>query len=140
MSEVMPKSRSSAFLYLSLVFLSGALVGGLSYRLYAVNSVNAITATPRPSPEEFRKRFIESIRTKVNLDEQQVQQVEQIMDEARGKFDEVRAKSRAEMDAIEKDRVEKTNAILRDDQKPLYAEFRAEREKIRQQNREKQKK
>ena len=136
----MPKSRSSAFLYLSLVFLSGALVGGLSYRLYAVNSVNAITAAPRPSPEEFRKRFIESIRTKVNLDPQQVQQVEQIMDQARSKFDDVRAKSRAEMDAIEKERVDQTNAILRDDQKPLYAAFRAERDKIRQQMREKQKK
>jgi hypothetical protein len=139
----MPKSRFSAAVYLALVFLSGALVGGLSYRLYAVNTVNATlttTAPPRPSPEEMRRRYIDSIRAKVKLDDQQVQQLNQILDQTRVQFDEVRNKMRAEGQAINTRQVEMISAILRDDQKPLYAQFRSEREKIRQQMREKQQK
>lgn len=136
----MPKSRFSAAIYLSLVFLSGALVGGLSYRLYAVNSVSAITGSSRPSPEEARKRYIDSIRAKVKLDEQQVEQVNQILDQTRSQFDQIRGKMHAEGQAIQNRQVEEISAILRDDQKPLYAEFRAERERLRQQQRGRERK
>src|SRR6516162_5979849 len=129
----MPKSKWSAGLYLSLVFLSGALVGSLSYRLYSVNSVSAITGgAPKVSPAEFRKVYIESIRGKVHLDDKQVDQVNQILDETRAQFDQARAKSHAEMQAIYNQQVDKITGILRDDQQPAFAEFRAEREKIRQ--------
>jgi hypothetical protein len=134
----MPKSRFSAGVYLALVFLSGALVGSLSYRLYAVKSVNAITnGAPKMTPAEFRRQYIQSLKDRVHLDAQQVDQVNQIMDETRAQFDEVRARSRAEMQAIETQRLEKMNAMLRDDQKPAYAAYRAEREKLRQQQRDK---
>ena len=75
MNTDMPtRSKLSAGLYLLVVFLSGALVGGLSYRLYSVNTVAAITGgVPKTSPEEFRKRYIEAIRAKVNLDPQQIE-------------------------------------------------------------------
>jgi hypothetical protein len=135
----MPKSRFSAGLYLALVFLSGALVGSLSYRLYAVRSVNAITnGAPKMTPAEFRRQYIQSLRDRIHLDAQQVDQVNQIMDETRAQFEEVRARSRAEMQAIETQRIEKMNAMLRDDQKPAYAAYRTEREKLRQQQRDKQ--
>ncbi|PWU06574.1 MAG: hypothetical protein C5B51_12000 [Terriglobia bacterium] len=133
------RSKLSTGLYLVVVFVSGALVGGLSYRLYSVNTVTAVTGgLPKTSPEEFRRRYIEAIRAKVHLDPQQIDQVNRIMDETRTQFDDARARSRAEMQAIEARRVEKMNAILRDDQKSAYTEFRAEREKLRQQQREKQ--
>jgi hypothetical protein len=136
----MPKSRFSAALYLCLVFLSGALVGGLSYRLYAVSTVNAITGGPRITPEEARRRYIETIRDKLKLDNEQVQQVNQILDETRAQFNEIRNKMRAEGQAINNHQVEQISAILHDDQKPLYAAFRAERERLRQQMRQKQRK
>ena len=124
-------------MYLLLVFLSGALFGSLSYRLYSVKTVNAIAnGAPKISPAEFRKMYIDSIRSKVGLDQHQVDQVNQIMDEARSQFDQVRSRSRTEMQAIENQRIDKMNAILRDDQKQAYAAFRAEREKLRQQQRE----
>src|ERR1700730_5566421 len=135
------RSKLSAGLYLLVVFRSGALVGGLSYRLYSVNTVAAITGgVPKTSPEEFRRRYIEAIRAKVNLDPQQIERVNQVMDDARAQFDQVRAKSRSEMPTIEAQRIEKMTAILRDDQKLAYAAFRAERDKLRQQAREKQQK
>ncbi len=138
-APIRERSRISAAVYLVVVFLSGAMVGGLSYRLYSVNSVSAVAGgVPKASPEEFRRRYIEAIRAKVHLDDHQVDQVNQIMDDARAQFDDVRAKSRAAMQGIESHRVEKMNAILRDDQKSAYAEFRAEREKLRQQQRDRQ--
>jgi hypothetical protein len=137
----MPKSRFSAAVYLLLVFVSGALVGSLSYRLYAVSTVNS-GENPRQivSPEEARRRYIDAIRTRVKLDDQQVNQVNQILDETRSQFDEVRAKMHAEGQAIQNRQVEMIEAILHDDQKPLYAAFRAERERMRQQFRSKQRK
>jgi uncharacterized coiled-coil protein SlyX len=137
----MPKSRFSAAIYLSLVFLSGVLVGGLSYRLYAVNTVNAINASGRPprvSPEEARRHYMVEIEKSVNLDEQQIRQVNQILDETRAQFDQVRQKMNAEGRAIYDLQGEKIAAILREDQKPLFASFRAERERERQKMREKQ--
>jgi hypothetical protein len=136
----MPKSRFSAALYLFLVFLSGALVGGLSYRLYAVSTVNAITGGPKLSPEEARRRYMENVREKVKLDDRQVEQVNQILDDTRAQFNEIRGKMRAEGQAINNRQIERISAILREDQKPLYAAFRAERERMRQQMREKQRK
>jgi hypothetical protein len=136
----MTKSRLSAAVYLSLVFLSGALVGGLSYRLYAVNSVSAITGSSRPSPEEARRRYMDSIRARVKLDEQQIEQVNRILDQTRAQFDQVRGKMHAEGQAIQNRQVEEITAILRDDQKPLYAAFREERERLRQQQRGRERK
>lgn len=137
----MPKSRFSAAIYLSLVFLSGVLVGGLSYRLYAVNTVAAVNGGGRPprlNPEEARRHYMDDIRTKVKLDEQQVQEVNQILDETREQFDQVRQKMNSEGRAIYDLQGEKIAAILRDDQKPLFAAFRADRERVRQQMRQKQ--
>jgi Spy/CpxP family protein refolding chaperone len=135
MSGAMPKSKLSAVVYLLLVFLSGALVGSLSYRLYAMNTVSASSGLPKASPEEFRRRYIEGMRAKVNLDEKQVEQVNQILDETRAQFDQMRAKMRSDGEAIQNQQVAKITEMLRDDQKPSYAAFRAEREKLRQQMR-----
>jgi hypothetical protein len=135
----MPKSKFSAAIYLSLVFLSGALVGGLSYRLYAVNTVNAVNGhPPRLNPEEARRHYMDEIRTKVKLDDSQMQQVNQILDETRTQFDQIRQKMNTEGRAIYELQGEKIAAILHDDQKPLFAAFRADRERERQKMREKQ--
>jgi hypothetical protein len=100
--------------------------------------VSAITGSPRPTPEEARRRYMDSIRAKVNLDEQQVEQVNRILDETRAQFDQVRGKMHAESQAIQNRQVEEITAILRDDQKPLYAAFREERERLRQEQRGRQ--
>jgi hypothetical protein len=137
----MPKSRLSAAIYLSLVFLSGALVGGLSYRLYAVNTVNAVNGGGRPvrlNPEEARRHYMDEIRTRVKLDDEQIRQVNQILDETRAQFDQIRRKMNSEGRAIYDLQGEKIAAILRDDQKSLFTAFRTERELQRQHTREKQ--
>jgi flagellar biosynthesis/type III secretory pathway protein FliH len=137
----MPKSRLTAAVYLSLVFLSGALVGGLSYRLYAVTSVNAVNGAARPprlNPEVARRHYMDDITAKVKLDDEQVRQVNQILDDTRSQYDQIRQKMNAEGRAIYALQGEKIAAILRDDQRPLFTAFRAERERMRQQMRSKQ--
>lgn len=128
----MPKSRFSAFVSLMLVFLSGALVGAVGYRLYAVNSITASKQAtkqpPRSSPEEFRRRQVEDVRQKLGLDDQQVAQYNAILDWTRQQFDQLHDSYNAQGRAIHDQQVAKVDAILRPEQRPLYDKWRAERE------------
>jgi len=117
-----------------LVFLSGALVGAVGYRLYAVNSVGNVrqVKAARPSPDEVRKKQIEDARQKVHLDDQQVAQYNAILDNTRQQFDQLHDKLHDRMNtearAIHDQQVAKVKAILRPDQLPLYEKWVAERE------------
>ena len=138
----MPKSKLSAFLSLLLVFASGALVGAFAHRLYMVNTVTALKLQqppPRPSPEEFRRHQIEELRQKVGLDDKQVADYNAILDSTRQQFDKLHDKMNAEGRVIHDAQVAKVNAILRPEQRPLYEQWRAEREAERR-KRELQKK
>lgn len=128
----MPKSRLSAFVSLMLVFLSGALVGVVGYRLWAVNSVTSQPVAPKQpphlSPEEFRKRQVADLRQKVGLDDQQVAQYNAILDWTRQQFDQLHDNLNAQGRTIHDQQVAKVDAILRPEQRPLYAKWRADRE------------
>jgi len=122
----MPKSRLSAFLSLLLVFLSGSLVGVFSYRLYSVSTVQGNDPRKRPDPEEMRKRQLAEMRDRVKIDDRQVIQYNKIMDEMRDQFDQLHKKANAETQALRERQAEKVNAMLREDQRALYAQVRAE--------------
>ena len=138
----MPKYKLSAVLSLLLVFLSGSVLGAVAYRLYAVSSVQGVAAKKQPkmTPEEFRKHYVEEFRTKVKMDDQQIAELQQILDDTRSNFHKMRDRMNAEGEQIQAAQVEKINAILREDQKPLYAALRAEREKQRKLHDEQRKK
>lgn len=126
----MPKSKWSAFVSLLVVFLSGALVGAFAYRLVSVSSVMTSTTGPRPQrpdPEEVRKHMDAEMRDRVKLDPQQIVQFNKILDETREEFDQVHKKANEETRALRERQAEKVAAILREDQKPLYAALRAEK-------------
>ncbi len=117
-----------------LVFLSGSVLGAVAYRLYAVSAVQSVDVArkqPKMSPDEFRKHYVEEFRTKVKMDDQQLAALQQILDQTRTDFHTMRDKMNFEGEAIQSAQVEKINAILRDDQRPLYATMRAERERQR---------
>src|ERR1019366_9852979 len=76
----MPK-RFSAAVSLLLVFLSGALVGVLAHRAYILNPSRSAAPAHQPGPDDFRKRYVDDRRAKLQLDDQQVVQLEQILDE-----------------------------------------------------------
>ena len=136
----MPKSRTSAVLYLFLVFLSGALVGTFAYRLYSMKTVSAGALPARPTPEEARRHYVQDLSTRTKMDADQIQKLNAILDETHNSFDQLHSKLRAEGQAIQNHQVEEINALLRPDQKDAYAAFRADREKLRQQMRNRQNK
>ena len=125
----MLKSKLSAFISLLVVFLSGALVGAFAYRLVSVSTVLTSTGPrpQRPDPEEVRKHLDAEMRDRVKLDAQQIVQYNRILDETREEFDQLHKKANAETHALRERQAEKVSAILREDQKPLYAALRAEK-------------
>jgi|SRR5579859_3985073 len=123
----MLRSKWSAALYLVLVFISGALVGGFAYRLYAVNTVTA-TAGRRVDPVEWRKRYMDEMRTQVHTDADQEGQINQILDETGAAFATIRNREKQAYQDEQNAQIAKIFELLRPDQRPLYAKLRAERE------------
>src|SRR2546421_382915 len=147
----MPKSRVTAFFSLFLIFFSGAALGAFAYRLYSVESIQtpAAAAQKKMNPEEFRKRYASDLAKEVKMDGQQVAKLNTILDQTNVEWGKLREKMKPERDALEEkqkalnekwkperdaihDRqVDQINAMLREDQRPLYASFRAERDRQR---------
>ena len=128
----MLRSKINTVLYLSLVFGSGALVGVISHRLYETTTVNANTVPPR-SMDEFRKRYFEQMR-KWGVNDQQLDRIREILDDAKDKYDAVHAKEKPMRDQIQKEQIEAVRATLTDTQRVEYDKWRAERERARAQN------
>jgi len=159
----MSKSKLSALLSLIIVFVSGAVLGAFAYRLYSATPVlttgNAGGPPPRPNPAEFRKRYAADLTKEVKLDGDQVKKLNVILDQTNEEFDKLNEKSKPEWDALNEKRdalrekyrpdreaihtlqVERINAMLRPEQRTMYADFRAERDrqrKLRDQQHKKQ--
>ena len=130
----MRNNRISATLYLSVVFLSGAVVGGFAHRLYMVNTVSTASRPARPSPEEYRKRYIQEMHTRLKLDDAQVASLRQVMDETGQRLRDLRERDKPLLQSIDDDHVRKIEALLTPEQKTVYAKMREEREKRRQEH------
>ena len=126
----MPRSRISIAIYLFLVFGSGILVGTVSHRLYATNTASA-NNTPPGSMSEFRKRYLDGMRTKVGVNEQQIIAITRTLDETKQKFDALAAQEQPLHDKIQQDHIEQVKALLNDQQKTAYDNWRAERERAK---------
>jgi len=136
----MPRSRLSAFLYLLGVFLSGAVVGALAYRLVTVNSVLSSSTTKKADPEEVRKRIIGDMRVHLELDDQQVERLGQIMDQTREDFKELHSRLNAEGRSLHDRQTAEINEMLHPDQRPVYEQYRKDREAERKRRQQAEKK
>jgi hypothetical protein len=121
----MKSGKLSLIGYFVLVFLGGGVVGALSQRLYTATTVNA--KPQRRSPEEYRNRYIEEMKTRLKLDDGQSSQLNVILNETEEKFRTVRQKMDPEMKAIRNEQVDRVNGILNEDQKKEYQKMRDER-------------
>src|ERR1700681_3036964 len=100
----MPRSRTSIVFYLILVFASGILVGTVSHRLYATNTASA-NSSPR-SMTEFRRRYLDGMRTKVGASEAQILEITRTLDETERKFAALAAQEQPLHDKIQQDHVD----------------------------------
>jgi hypothetical protein len=127
----MPRSRLSIALYLFFVFASGILVGIVSFRLYSTNTASA-NNSPR-SMTEYRKRYLDGMRTKVGVSEAQIVAITRELDETKRKYDALAAQEQPLHDKIQQDHIDEIKALLNDQQKIAYDNWRAERERAKQQ-------
>jgi hypothetical protein len=125
--------RSSLIVALLLVFLSGVVVGAVGYRLYTAEPAAAVAPERRPTPEEYRQRYVEMMKTRLHLSDEQLAQLNAILDETRELFKKYEEKSKAEKQAIRDHQVAKINAMLTEEQRAEYAKIREEREARRRQ-------
>jgi uncharacterized membrane protein len=125
----MKRSHLVLAAYLLAVFLSGGVVGFLVHYLYSMQSVNA-KATPR-GPDDYRHKYVEEMRSRLSLQEEQVQQLNAILDSTRLRYREFREKHRSETNAIQEEQASKIRSMLSEPQRLQYETMRAEREKKR---------
>lgn len=118
-------------LYLLLVFVSGAVVGALGYRTYKPPSASS---NARVSPEEFRRQYLQEIKTRVNLSDDQLQKVNAILDETRSRFHDAREKHNQTIKQIGEEQRAKVRAVLAPEQLPKVEEFWRDRDQRNKQN------
>src|ERR1700722_20423045 len=125
----MPRTRISIVLYLILVFASGIIVGIVSHRLYATNTASA-NNTPQ-SMTEFRKRYLDGMRTKVSASEDQIVAITRTLDDTKRKFDALAAEEQPLHDKIQQEHVDEVKALLNEKQQIAYDNWRTERERAK---------
>jgi hypothetical protein len=111
-------------LYLFLVFVSGAVVGALGYRTYNPPSASSNTR----NPEEFRRQYLKEIKTRVDLNEDQMQKVDAILEETRTRFHNARDQHNAIVKQIGEEQRAKVRAILAPEQLPKVEQFWQDRD------------
>ncbi len=125
------RSNLTTALYLFVVFLSGAVVGAFAYRLYMVNSV--LSGSRPRNAEEYRRKSVAEMTSRLQLSPDQVQSLQRIMDETRQRFRDLHERDKPELKAIEAEQYSKIRAMLTEPQRDEYEKMRAERERRRQQ-------
>lgn len=120
----MRRSNLATLVYLLVVFASGTVVGGFANRLYMAKAVSATVNAP-PSRAELRKQYIQDMRTRLQLSDAQVTELQQIMDATGQRMHEMHK-------AIGDEHIRKVAAMLDDRQKTEYSKMREEREKHKQ--------
>lgn len=128
----MKRSNVTIALYLLAVFVSGTVVGAFGHRLYTVGSVNAgAVQQRRPSPEEFRARYVKDLQSRLHLEPEQTARLNAILDETHKKFHAMRERHRPEAEKIQQDQREQIRGMLNASQRSEYEKFVQEQERKR---------
>jgi hypothetical protein len=117
------KNLQIAF-YLLLVFVSGSVVGALGYRTY---NPPVARSSSRPSPSDWRQRYIEETRARVDLTDEQVQKLKTMLDQTEERFDQEREHYNQVIQDIGEDHYARFRMILSPQQVPKYEKLHAER-------------
>ncbi len=126
----MKLTRWTVALYMALVFLCGGVVGAFAFRLYTVSGVSA-NVGPR-NPEEFRKRFLSELKTRLVLSDDQASNVAAVMDETRRRFKTTRDSIEPEIQKIRDDQRQKISELLSPDQLKEWEKIVEERRRARE--------
>jgi len=122
-------TRSSIALYIGLVFISGALLGGFGDHVYETYRVSPPkSGKMSKNSEEVRRAIIDFWKSHLKLTDDQVVKVGLIMDETRVRMDEVHRGTMPAQQEIRREQMEKMREMLTPDQQMEYDRLQKERE------------
>jgi Spy/CpxP family protein refolding chaperone len=124
----MKLSRAGIALYMGLVFASGAALGVFGNRYYTASTAVQPNAKgkgggKRPSPEEFRQRYLAGMQKQLLLSDEQVKKLGNIMDETRVLMDTLHKRQQPEQAEIQRSQNEKIRAVFDNIQREKYDEM-----------------
>jgi uncharacterized protein YnzC (UPF0291/DUF896 family) len=111
------------------VFASGILVGVESHRMYATTST-ARANTPQ-NMSEFRRRYLDGLKTQVGVSDTQLAQINNILDDTKKKVSELEELEKPLHDRIRQQHVDQIKDLLTPQQKIAYDNWRAARERAK---------
>jgi hypothetical protein len=124
-------------LYITLVFVSGLVVGALANHYLLHGRPAPDFPPPHKSAESFRKAMVADLTKRLSLDPQQVTQFQQILDDSRKEFQNFHDQHKDELKAIYDRQHTRIEALLRPDQRVIYEKIEAERQARMQHDMEK---
>ena len=130
MSET-PASRKAA-IWVVVVFLLGAIAGGMFGYGYAHRSVAAASA-PMPEPERRAKR-VEQLTRDLGLTSDQAKQLDAILLQWHGNVKAIHDQADAQMGQLRQKAREEILTILTPEQKPKFEDFLRKKDEERKRN------
>jgi len=127
---MLSRSRTTIALYLVLVFASGILVGVESHRLYATTSTARANSSPQ-NMGEFRRRYLEGMKTQVGVSDSQLVQINNILEDTKKRVNELAALEKPLHDRIQQEHIDQIKDLLTPEQKIAYDNWRAARERAK---------
>lgn len=115
-----PATRKAA-IWVVIVFLLGAVTGGMLGYGYAHHSVSAASA-PLPEPER-RARGVARLTQELGLTSDQAKEVDAIIMQRHAEMKAVHDQSDSQIDQLRQRGRDQIRAILTPEQKPKYEEF-----------------
>jgi hypothetical protein len=118
-----PETKQKAAIWLILVFVLGAAVGGVFGYSFAHKSYAATVAAPSLSEPERRAKRVADIKNTVGLTDEQTQKVDAIILAGHTSMKGIRDKSDAECDAVRTQARGQIRGLLTEEQKPKFEDM-----------------
>jgi periplasmic protein CpxP/Spy len=131
-------AKRKAALWVAIVFVLGAALGGVFGYFYGHHSVVAAAPPPHLTEPEKRARGLERMTHELALTDAQRQQIDAIMLQIHNEYDSIKTKNATELDA-EMDQArqkgrDRIRAILTPEQLPKYEDLVKRVDKEREKN------
>ncbi|MCX6613885.1 MAG: hypothetical protein NTW74_23940, partial [Acidobacteria bacterium] len=108
-------SGGKVAIYLGLIFGAGITAGALGHMLYSTETVSA-KAVPANNNDDWRQRYVESMRTRLKMGDDQLKELNETLDETRVEYRLLRQRYKPEMQKIHQVQVDKIKKFLKPEQ------------------------
>jgi DNA primase len=119
----MQRNHWLAVLLAIVIFCSGIGAGVLWHRYYVR------TAPAKPPSEDFRHHYVSEMRSRLDLTDSQVDQLNVILDETKARYKAARDSVRPALVKIKEQQISRVKGILTPKQVPIYEHMVAEHER-----------